>query len=454
MGGHKIDLFDGLRTGPSHAGEIRILMLEDVADDAELTERELLRGGLRVQVKHVMTREDFEWEMREFRPDLVLADYALPAYDGLSALAFVLDRYPTVPFIFVSGTMGEEFAVEGLKRGATDYILKNNLTRLAPAVQRALAEAETRRERNKAEAALKEAEARYVALFERSLLFVFIHDFRGNFLDANNAALAILGYDRNEIKLLNLSDILDEAHLPLAFRTIDEIRCDGCQKCPVEFKLRKKNGDSVWVESEASLIYWDGKPYAIQGIARDITERKSLEEELRKSALTDALTGLYNRTGFFSLAAQQMKVASRSRTLLHLVFVDIDNLKEINDRQGHLEGDKMLRETARFLKTTFREADIVARIGGDEFVILTIADEGADRETVTARLAVNLEAYNAAGRAVRLSFSMGVACFHPDFPCTIDELIIQADKAMYGHKREKRETRQPGVKACRNEAEL
>jgi len=127
---------------------------------------------------------------------------------------------------------------------------------------------------------LQESEERYRALFERTLYCVYIHDFEGRFLDANEAALKLLGYRNDEIRSLTFSSLMDEAQLPTAFETIRQIRETGSQKKVTEYKLRKKNGDHVWVETDASLIYRYGKPYGIQGIARDITERKQTERAL------------------------------------------------------------------------------------------------------------------------------------------------------------------------------
>jgi PAS domain S-box-containing protein len=133
---------------------LRVLILEDAPTDAELIERELraaLPGHLICSAKRVETRDDFLTAMEEFAPDLILSDYTLPAFDGLSALSLARDVCPDVPFIFVSGTLGEEVAIETLKRGATDYVLKDRLSRLGPSVQRALREAEEHRERRRAE---------------------------------------------------------------------------------------------------------------------------------------------------------------------------------------------------------------------------------------------------------------------------------------------------------------
>lgn len=144
-------------SGPRTPGTpLKILMLEDVPADAELIERELRGGGLAFTAKRVETREGFIKEFAEFLPDIILADHKLPSFDGLSALDIVREERFNIPFIFVTGSMGEEWAIETFKKGATDYVLKDRLTRLVPAVQRALHEAEEHRERSRAEDELRQ----------------------------------------------------------------------------------------------------------------------------------------------------------------------------------------------------------------------------------------------------------------------------------------------------------
>ncbi|HVP35474.1 MAG TPA: PAS domain S-box protein, partial [Terriglobales bacterium] len=138
-------------------------------------------------------------------------------------------------------------------------------------------------ERKKSEKKLRESEERYKALFERSLDCVYVHDFDGNFLDANPASLNLLGYTRDEIKSLNFSTILSEDQMPLTFQVIEELRNKGFHEKVIEYRLKHKNGKYVYAETKASIIYRDGKPYAVQGIARDITERKMAEEALELS---------------------------------------------------------------------------------------------------------------------------------------------------------------------------
>jgi PAS domain S-box-containing protein len=137
--------------------------------------------------------------------------------------------------------------------------------------------------RRQAEDALRESQERYDALFDRSLYCVFVNDLRGRFIDANNAALDLLGYTREEISSLTFTSLLDAVQLPKAFRILDQIIKTGTQKEPVEYRLRRKDGSHVWVEVEASTILRQGESLAVQGIARDITDHKRAEEELTRS---------------------------------------------------------------------------------------------------------------------------------------------------------------------------
>lgn len=137
-------------------------------------------------------------------------------------------------------------------------------------------------EGKRVEKALRESEERYQALFDRSLDCVYLHDFEGNFIDANPAALNMLGYNREEITSQNFASIISQDQLPKAFKALEEIKKTGSQQGLTEFKLKHKNDKFAYIETKASLIYHDGEPYAIQGIGRDISERKRAEEALIK----------------------------------------------------------------------------------------------------------------------------------------------------------------------------
>jgi diguanylate cyclase (GGDEF)-like protein len=161
------------------------------------------------------------------------------------------------------------------------------------------------------------------------------------------------------------------------------------------------------------------------------------EEALLALSLTDELTGLYNRRRFFVLAEQCLKVAVRTKKRPLLLFIDMDGLKWINDHYGHNEGDQALIGLANILKKTFRESDIIARIGGDEFVVL-IESTDENSETMITRLHENVRDYNAKRSQHILSISLGTAHFDPEYPISIDEFLAKADALMYAQKRKRR----------------
>jgi diguanylate cyclase (GGDEF)-like protein len=163
------------------------------------------------------------------------------------------------------------------------------------------------------------------------------------------------------------------------------------------------------------------------------------EQELRELALEDHLTGLPNRRAFQQLAEHELELAKRSGTAMALLFVDADGLKDVNDRAGHAVGDDMLREVASVLSAEVRTADLVARIGGDEFVVMLSRDSALEGNDVVERLEAAIARRNAEpDRPYTLDFSIGTALFDPADPVTVDELITRADADMYQVKRAKR----------------
>jgi diguanylate cyclase (GGDEF)-like protein len=176
------------------------------------------------------------------------------------------------------------------------------------------------------------------------------------------------------------------------------------------------------------------------GLARNPTvwsdpKQTALERELRHLALTDDLTCLYNRRGFFAAATQQLKLARRNAQSILLFFCDVDNLKAINDAYGHREGDLALVRTADALEEAFRDSDILARLGGDEFAALALGPSSHNRGVILQRLEKSLKKANEAESCYELKLSVGTARFDPHRPIGLGELMTQADRAMYGQKR-------------------
>jgi len=186
-------------------------------------------------------------------------------------------------------------------------------------------------------------------------------------------------------------------------------------------------------------------------LARSHAELEQLLAEVQALALTDDLTALYNRRGFFTLAAQQMKIAKRTKHALSLIFIDLDGLKGINDRWGHMVGSEAISMAAHILTATFRDSDIIARFGGDEFVVLAMDSDIQDPDKVLQRLQAHCARHNMQADApFQLSMSIGVAHSTAERPCSLDELLEQADAQMYAHKQTKHSTRAVGTAVSRD----
>ncbi|MCC5645742.1 sensor domain-containing diguanylate cyclase [Nostoc sp. CHAB 5824] len=175
-------------------------------------------------------------------------------------------------------------------------------------------------------------------------------------------------------------------------------------------------------------------------LIQEVRNRKQAEMEGRQLSLTDELTGLHNRRGFFLMAEQQLKIAHRLKVLCWVIFIDLDGLKQINDTLGHDIGDTLIVDAARLLKQTFRNSDIVARLGGDEFIVF-ISSYFKDADSIQACLQANITNFNQQqNRSYKLSMSMGIERYSPGSNMSLEQLIAKSDELMYAHKRLKRQS--------------
>ena len=264
---------------------LRILILEDLPSDKELMVYELRQTGIAHTSWRVADREHFAAALEENWPDLILSDFHLPDFDGLEALALAQASCPDKPFIFVSGAMGEEVAIEALKLGATDYVLKDRLSRLGPAVQRALREAEDRRERRQAEVLLRESEEKYRLLVNNlpGVVYKGYVDCAVDFIDEKVEELT--SYPKREFDTRNLKwkDILvadDCQQFKEAFRR--GLKESGSYVR--EYRVKRKSGEVIWIQDRGQIVCGpDGRVDYISGVFFDITEHRRAEEALRES---------------------------------------------------------------------------------------------------------------------------------------------------------------------------
>jgi len=258
--------------------ELRILILEDVPTDAELMERELRKGGIKFSSKRVETREDFIKEIKDFAPDLILSDYMLPHFNGMAALELAKELAPTIPFIIVTGSINEETAVECMKAGAGDYVLKDHLGRIDPAVKNAIKGRWLREAKDQAEKALQTSAQEWQVTFDAISDPVCILDIERRILQCNKAMENLVGKPLNEILGHACCEFIHGKSEPL----------EGCPFLHVQKSYRRESiilpVVNQWFNVTVDPLI-DGNGRLIGGvhIVSDITERKNMEKVLRES---------------------------------------------------------------------------------------------------------------------------------------------------------------------------
>ena len=532
---------------------IRALIVEDSEDDALLLVEYLQRANFCLEWQRLDTEAEL-LKALEQKWDIVFSDYSMPYFSGARALDVVKRHDPDIPFIFVSGTIGEDTAVIGMRAGAQDYVMKGNLARLVPAVYRELSDARVRRERRIAEQAVR----RLSLVVEQAADSVFITDPQGKIQYVNPAFERLTGFTaeeaigtspsliksghhdetffrnlwdtilaggifqetlvnrrkdgalfyeektiaplfdsamqissfvstgrditdriRSEEKRAQLLDILEATtdfvaimddegrlrYLNRAGRAMlglpgdEDVGARHIADCHPEWATQRilieafptARREGAW-HGESVVKGAGGREIAVSQvvlahggsngaagffstIARDISERKHFERELKRQATHDALTELPNRLLLEEHLSTELARARRGGFLTAVLFLDIDNFKRINDSLGHAAGDALLRNVAHRLRACVRPNDVVARYGGDEFTIL-IGDL-SNSNSISAILHKLRETFETAivvaGQEVYAAFSMGISVY-PHDGNDPETLLKNADAAMYRAK--------------------
>ncbi len=276
---------------------IRLLMIEDAREEAELASHQLRRAG----IEHTFERVESEPELRRaldsFDPSLILSDFTLPSFDGMSALKVASELRPDIPFVFFSGTIGEERAIEALKSGATDYVLKGNARRLASAVTRALAERTERGARHRAERLLRESEERFRSIVESSADWIWETDRAGVHVFCNPCGEAMLGFARRD---LIGAPRVDHVH-PDDRARFRQVFADGAAQRNgwrgLVLRWCDNTGAVRWLESNAvPCLAENGQLRGFRGVDRDITDRRRDEERIRRLSRVHAMLSNTNST--------------------------------------------------------------------------------------------------------------------------------------------------------------
>jgi|WetSurMetagenome_2_1015567.scaffolds.fasta_scaffold01619_6 PAS domain S-box-containing protein len=261
---------------------VKILFVEDVPADAEIIWHEISKNKIEFEKVLVETRKDYIAALKTFKPDLIISDYSLPQFDGMTALILKNDITPLTPFILVTGSINEEIAVESMKSGADDYVIKQNLSRLGPAIRAAMTKTEVTIKKETAEKELKESEERFKMLFERAPVGYQSLDENGNILEVNETWLEMMGYSKEEVIGNWFGDFLIPEYTE-AFRERFSLFKEW-GKVHSEFVMNKKDGSQITVAFDGRVGHTaEGNFKQTHCVLEDVTNLRLAEETLRES---------------------------------------------------------------------------------------------------------------------------------------------------------------------------
>ena len=425
---------------------LHILFVHSDAADVERCVEELRRAHFKVSADVVLTPEQFAGRLKSKYYDVVLSQYPAPNWPEPHDLEILHLRDRQIPCIFLTDTMQSETVAKLITEGAADCVGMDHVGHLPVAIRRALSENNLREKRDQTEKRLRHSEARYRALVGNLTYGICRCSIKGKFLDVNQALVTMLSYpSREELLAVNLAaDILCDPskRAQLLGHSVER---DGTD--PLEIEWRRKDGTALKVRLSGREVSNQGKMDGYEIIVEDVTQQRKLEDHLRQQAAKDPLTGLANYRHLVETVDTEIKRSERTAREFALLFLDLDGLKRINDRFGHLVGSQALCRLADVLCIFSRKIDTPARFGGDEFA-LVLPETGRESAKLVARHIGERLAND--GREPRVSVSIGIAVYPTDGE-TIDALLGAADSALYSMKGR---TRRPDASTQGKTAEI
>jgi diguanylate cyclase (GGDEF)-like protein/PAS domain S-box-containing protein len=398
----------------------RILLVEDEDSDAHLL-RQLLKQApnFAFDITWVKSLAEAQRHLHEHEPDVVLLDLTLPDSSGLATVQAGRSAAGALPLIVLTGHNDPEFALQTLEAGAQDYLIKGEFQAndLIRSMRYAMSRAKLEQRLYEADEMMRLSSTVFNTVDEALL----VSDAGNRIITVNPAFTRVTGYTPEEVVGRNPRLLSSGKHGTEFYR---------------ELWNRRKNGE-VFVEWTSIKQVHDahGKLTHYVAAFSDITARKANEESIRHQAQYDALTDLPNRVLLFDRLRQALAQAKRDKMHLALMYIDLDKFKPINDNLGHAIGDQILQQAASRMQGCVREMDTVARIGGDEFVVLLPVVENEQDALIVAekiRFALN-QSFEIAGQSLSISSSAGIAIY-PEHGESENELTGNADIAMYHAK--------------------
>lgn len=416
---------------------LRVLLVEDSDVDAELVVLELRRGDYDPTYERVQTADAMTAALLDRQWDVVIADYSMPAFSAPEALKLLQASGLDLPFIIVSGTIGEDLAVSAMKAGSHDYIMKGQLKRLVPSIERELREAAVRREHRQVEAQFRQSEERLRMAIDAARMYTWDWDLQTNRMIRTGHHALVYGSDVSAA----------DSSYPSFLKTVHpedrgkveqaaDLAFQGKASYHVDFRIVRPSGEIRWLETQGQS-YRDGSGKVVRmiGITQDITERKQAEALIQRMAYYDTLTTLPNRNALRERLRNAISPDQNAGTPFALLLMDLNHFREINDTLGHHRGDLVLTEVGKRLRDAVSEPGVVARLGGDEFaVLLPGLPQAGDIKAVVDRIHRVLHPpIVIEGLPIAVEASVGVVLC-PDHGQDPDTLLQRADVAMYAAK--------------------
>jgi diguanylate cyclase (GGDEF)-like protein/PAS domain S-box-containing protein len=411
---------------------LHILFVHSHATAVERCLLELDEVHFTVTAEIVVTPEEFSDRLGSDAFDLVVAEYPSPHWRETQALELLQASKRHIPLIFVSGAVQRESVAELVTKGAYDCIEMDHIGHLPVAIRRALDEKTLRDERDRAQNGLRHSEARYRALTGNLSYGICRCRLDGDLLEVNEAMVKMLGYaSKQELLAVNLaSDLIQDPGKRAQF--LQQLDSRGLVD-PVELEWKRKDGAMLKVRLSGQVVLGEqGAADTYEVITEDVTKQRQLEDHLRQQAASDPLTGLANYRQLAEVLDTEIKRSERTGREFAVLLFDLDGLKKINDRYGHMTGSHALCRVADVLSFC-RDIDTAARYGGDEFAVV-LPETGREAANQVAERICNSIANDTKGP--KLSVSIGVAIYPRDGE-RIEGLLRAADVAMYEMKARK-----------------
>jgi len=416
---------------PSHRRRsLSVLFVHRDAEAIDCCLQELEKGQFTVRSDFVLNLAQCAEQLRSQSYDVIVVEYPNPRCKSSQVLQLLRQTVHETPLIYLTSATSRKAVAELSAQGAFEYVERENIAQLPMAVRRVLNEKTLREELEEARKALQHSQSLYRALVDNPAYGIYRCDTAGKVVDVNQTLVTMLGYESREQLLAanRESEVIPNLHVGSTFAGRSP---ETKQIEPVEIEWKRKDGTALKARLSGRGIDDDHGNFAgHEIIAVDVTGQRTLEDQLRHQASSDSLTGLANHRRLFEVLHAEICRSKRTGRDFSLLLLDLDGLKAINDRFGHLAGNQALCRLAKIMADCCRSIDTAARHGGDEFA-LVLPETGWVAATLVARRICDLLVKDAEEPA--LSVSVGVASFPKDAG-TIGTLLYAADRALYAMK--------------------